>query len=129
MSVELLGNVSSCSPHDTVEDHQVEWQIMCGALVVGHAKYEVTVDPVNRLRQGPARSLLAHLPFLRQRNHLNVQEELILHSDLKRSLGRRPAVRDKAGLESRLRGYLRRLQRRPERVRAFFQAPTTRYAA
>jgi transposase len=52
-----------------------------------------------------------------------------LHSDLKRSLGRRPAARDKAGLESRLRGYLRRLQRQPERVRAFFQAPTTRYAA
>jgi transposase len=52
-----------------------------------------------------------------------------LHSDLKRSLGRRPAARDKAGLERRLRGYLRRLQRQPERVRAFFQAPTTRYAA
>jgi transposase len=53
-----------------------------------------------------------------------------LHSDLKRSLGcRRPAAKDKAGLESRLRGYLRRLQRQPERVRAFFQAPTTRYAA
>jgi transposase len=52
-----------------------------------------------------------------------------LHSDLKRSLGRRPAARDKAGLESRLRGYLRRLQRQPHRVRAFFQAPTTRYAA
>jgi transposase len=52
-----------------------------------------------------------------------------LHSDLKRSLSRRPAVRDKAALESRLRGYLRRLQRQPERVRAFFQAPTTRYAA
>lgn len=52
-----------------------------------------------------------------------------LHSDPKRSLGRRPAVRDKAGLESRLRGYLRRLQRQPETVRAFFQPPTTRYAA
>jgi transposase len=52
-----------------------------------------------------------------------------LHSDLKQSLGRRPAVKDKAGLERRLRGYLRRLQRQPERVRAFFQAPTTRYAA
>jgi transposase len=52
-----------------------------------------------------------------------------LHSDLKRSLGRRPAVKDKTGLERRLRGYLRRLQRQPERVRAFFQAPTTRYAA
>ena len=52
-----------------------------------------------------------------------------LHSDLKRRLGRRPAAWDKAGLERRLRGYLRRLQRQPERVRAFFQAPTTRYAA
>jgi transposase len=52
-----------------------------------------------------------------------------LPSALKRSLGRRPAVKDKAGLESRLRGYLCRLQRQPERVRAFFQAPTTRYAA
>jgi transposase len=52
-----------------------------------------------------------------------------LPSDLKRSLGRRPAARDKTRLESRLRGYLRRLQRQPDRVRAFFQAPTTRYAA
>jgi hypothetical protein len=53
----------------------------------------------------------------------------LLPSELKQSLGRRPAVRDKAGLESRLRGYLHRRQRRPERVRALFQAPTTRYAA
>ncbi len=52
-----------------------------------------------------------------------------LHSDLKQSLGRRPAAKDRAGLESRLRGYLRRLQRQPERVRAFFRAPTTCYAA
>jgi hypothetical protein len=52
-----------------------------------------------------------------------------LPSDLKRSLGRRPAARGKAGLESRLRGYLRRLERQPARVRGFFQAPTTRYAA
>lgn len=52
-----------------------------------------------------------------------------LHSALKQHLGRRPAVKGKAGLESRLRGYLRRLQRQPERVRACFQAPTTRYAA
>jgi hypothetical protein len=52
-----------------------------------------------------------------------------LHSDLKRSLGRRPAAKDKARLKSSLNGYLRRLQRQPERVRAFFQAPTTLYAA
>jgi transposase len=52
-----------------------------------------------------------------------------LHRDLKRSLGRRPAAKDRAGLENRLRGCLRRPQRQPERVRAFFRAPTTRYAA
>jgi transposase len=52
-----------------------------------------------------------------------------LHSDLKRNLGRRPAAKDQTGLKSSLHGYLRRLQRQPERVRAFFQAPTTRYAA
>jgi transposase len=52
-----------------------------------------------------------------------------LHNDLKQSLGRRPAATDRNGLKRRLRGYLRRLQRQPERVRAFFQASTTRYAA
>jgi transposase len=52
-----------------------------------------------------------------------------LHNDLKQSLGRRVAAKDRAGLKSSLRRYLRRLQRQPERVRAFFQAPTTLYAA
>jgi hypothetical protein len=32
-------------------------------------------------------------------------------------------------LERRLCDYLRRLQRQPDRVRAFFRVPTTRYAA
>ena len=52
-----------------------------------------------------------------------------LHNDLKQSLGRRPAATEGDGLKRSLRGYLRRLQRQPERVRAFFHAPTTRYAA
>jgi transposase len=52
-----------------------------------------------------------------------------LHNDLKQSLGRCPAATDRDGLKRTLRSYLRRLQRQPERVRAFFQAPTTRYAA
>jgi transposase len=52
-----------------------------------------------------------------------------LHNDLKQSLSRRTAATDRDGLKRSLRGYLRRLQRQPERVRAFFQAPTTRYAA
>lgn len=53
----------------------------------------------------------------------------LLHNDLKQSLGRQVAAKDRAGLKSSLRHYLRRLQREPARVRAFFQAPTTRYAA
>jgi transposase len=52
-----------------------------------------------------------------------------LHNDLKQHLGRHPAAKDRDGLKRSLRGYLRRLQRQPERVRAFFQAPTTLYAA
>jgi transposase len=52
-----------------------------------------------------------------------------LHNDLKQRLGRRTAAKDRDELKSSLRRYLRRLQRQPERVRAFFQAPTTRYAA
>jgi hypothetical protein len=38
--------------------------------------------------------------------------------------GPRTAAKDRAGLESSLRRYLRRLQRQPEWVRAFFRAPT-----
>ena len=52
-----------------------------------------------------------------------------LHNDLKQSLGRQVAARDRAELKSSLRRYLRRLQREPARVRAFFQTPTIRYAA
>jgi hypothetical protein len=51
-----------------------------------------------------------------------------LHNDLKQSLGRQVAAEGGDELVHRLRGYLRRLQRQPERVRAFFQAATTRYA-
>ena len=52
-----------------------------------------------------------------------------LHNDPKQSLGRQVVAKDRAGLQSSLRRYMRRLQREPARVRAFFQAPTTRYAA
>ena len=36
---------------------------------------------------------------------------------------------DKAELKKGLTSYMRGLQRRPAKVRAFFQAPTVRYAA
>ena len=37
--------------------------------------------------------------------------------------------RDKAALKSGLTSYMRSLQRCPAKIRAFFQAPTVRYAA
>lgn len=52
-----------------------------------------------------------------------------LNNDLKQALGRRRTPRDKAGLKSGIVSHMRRLQRRPERIRAFFQAPSVRYAA
>ena len=52
-----------------------------------------------------------------------------LNNDLKQALGRRRTPRHKAGLKSGIASHMRHLQRRPERVRAFFQAPSVRYAA
>lgn len=52
-----------------------------------------------------------------------------LNNDLKQAMARRRIPRDKAGLKSGLTSYMRGLQRRPAKVRAFFQAPTVRYAA
>jgi hypothetical protein len=44
-------------------------------------------------------------------------------------MARRRTPRDKAALKSSLTSYMRSLQRCPAKVRAFFQAPTVRYAA
>lgn len=52
-----------------------------------------------------------------------------LHNDLKQAMARRRMPKDKAGLTSGLRSYMHGLQKRPAKVRAFFQAPTVRYAA
>lgn len=52
-----------------------------------------------------------------------------MHNDLKQGLARRRIPKDQAALKSGLHSYMRRLQRRPSKVRAFFQAPTVRYAA
>lgn len=37
--------------------------------------------------------------------------------------------KDKAGLKAFLRSHMHRLQKTPDKVRAFFQAPEVRYAA
>jgi transposase len=52
-----------------------------------------------------------------------------LNNDLKQAMARRRTPRDKAALKSSLTSYMRSLQRCPAKVRAFFQAPTVRYAA
>jgi transposase len=53
----------------------------------------------------------------------------LLNHDVKRSLAKRPAPKDQANLRRTLRSTMRRLQRTPAKVKAFFQAPTTAYAA
>lgn len=52
-----------------------------------------------------------------------------LNNDVKQAMARRPVPRDKASLKAGLTAYMRGLQRRPAKVRAFFQAPSVRYAA
>ena len=52
-----------------------------------------------------------------------------LNNDIKQAMARQPVPRDKAALKAGLTSCMRRLQRRPAKVRAFFQATTLRYAA
>ena len=52
-----------------------------------------------------------------------------LHNDVKQAMARRQVPRDKAALKAGLTSYMRGPQRRPAKVRAFFQAPSVRYAA
>jgi transposase len=55
--------------------------------------------------------------------------EEFMHNDVKPALARQRTPRDKASMKSGLRSYMRSLQRRPAKIRAFFQAPSVRYAA
>ena len=52
-----------------------------------------------------------------------------MHNDLKQGMARRRTPKDKAALKSALQSHMRSLQRQPRKIRAFFQAPTVRYAA
>jgi transposase len=52
-----------------------------------------------------------------------------LNNDVKQAMARHQVPRDKASLRAGLTSYMRGLQRRPAKVRAFFQAPSVRYAA
>lgn len=52
-----------------------------------------------------------------------------VNNDLKQAMGRRATPMDKAAMTAGLRSHMRGLQRRPDKVRSFFQAPDVRYAA
>jgi hypothetical protein len=52
-----------------------------------------------------------------------------LNNDVKQAMARQPVPRDKTSLKAGLTSYMRGLQRRPAKVRAFFQAATVLYAA
>ena len=47
-----------------------------------------------------------------------------LNNDLKQSMARRRTPKNKAGLKSGLTSYMRGLQKRPAKIKAFFQAPS-----
>ena len=52
-----------------------------------------------------------------------------LNNDLKQAMARQRIPKDKAALKAELTTYMRSLQRRPAKLRSFFQAQTVRYAA
>jgi hypothetical protein len=52
-----------------------------------------------------------------------------LNNDVKQALGRRSTPMGKVAMKAGLRSHMQGLQRRPTKVRSFFQAPDVRYAA
>lgn len=63
-------------------------------------------------------------PYAPERN-----PDEFVNNDVKQAMGRRRTPMDKAALKAGLTSHRRGLQRRPEKVRSFFQAPDVRYAA
>lgn len=53
----------------------------------------------------------------------------LLNNDLKQAIAKRRTPRTKAALRDEVTSHMRDLQRRPDKVRSFFRAPTVRYAA
>jgi len=53
----------------------------------------------------------------------------LLNSDLKRGISKRSMPRSEKELEHNVRSHLKAVQLRPKKIRSFFQAPTTIYAA
>ena len=53
----------------------------------------------------------------------------LINNDLKQAIAKRRTPRTKDALKAEVTSHMRALQRRPAKVRSFFQAPTVRYAA
>lgn len=52
-----------------------------------------------------------------------------VNNDVKQAMSRKPAPKSKNELKHGLTSYMRGLQKRPDKIKAFFQAPSVRYAA
>ena len=52
-----------------------------------------------------------------------------LNGDLKAGVHSKPPARDAAGLQKKVVSHMRKLQKSPERVRAYFKHPKIAYAA
>jgi transposase len=52
-----------------------------------------------------------------------------VNNDVKQAMALKPAPKSKAELKQGLTSYMRGLQKRPDKIKAFFQAPSVRYAA
>jgi transposase len=63
-------------------------------------------------------------PYATERN-----PDEYLNNDVKQALGRRSTPKNKVAMKAGLRSHMQGLQRRPTKVRSFFQAPDVRYAA
>lgn len=89
-------------------------------LAVHHAKaFRAWID--DRADQIAVFYLPSYSPELNPDEHLN--------RDLKGTLSRRPAPRDDGQLHKNVLGHLRSLQKRPQRVQAYFNSTRTAYAA
>ncbi len=92
---------------------------------------------VDNLRVHRAKSVTAWVQANRDRIELfylppyapDHNPDEFMHNDLKQALARHRTPKDKAAMKSGLLSYMHGLQRRPAKIRAFFQAPSVRYAA
>lgn len=63
-------------------------------------------------------------PYAPERN-----PDEFVNNDVKQAMARKPAPKSKNELKHGLTSYMRGLQKRPDKIKAFFQAPSVRYAA